>query len=789
MNICKLNKLLVLGLVLLFLLPAAPGLALGSGNEGASGARARAAPDHNASMTISDFTGPQMSNLTLGSSGGLRLQTDDGSWRPEFPADSASGSGKQYPTIGIDKRAKITVTWQDVRNGGVNVDIYAQRFDTQGNPLGAEIPVCTNQGYQTDPSIATEAHGFVITWSDFRSGTGCDIYSRHYDINGNPTGGEIQVSTSDKAGHSRIVSNGNGDYMVLWDDVRNQFSTYSDIYAQMLDYTGAKKGTEIAVSTAPGNQTWPAIASDSKNRFIIAWLDDRVPMKSLTYAMRLDGSGNKLGGEFVVSNGSDHQFTPTVATYPNNDFIIGWVDRRNPASNIFAQRFDQNGTPVGSEMSTNLSNDKSDPVIAVNSSSYALVVWMDWTTAGDIYGQWFDPGGNRFGPETIITSATGQQQEPAIAMDPKDDIAVAWADPRSGTTQDIYARTLVCPYRSTGAVATGDLEGTNLWAWSGVAGDWAMENVSRNSINFALSIDGGATWKPVPANGSLAAAGAAPKLRIMATLSTTEELTTPVLYDLTVSYIADRLPAASLPPDFEMWKDNPAAITANASDPDLDPLTFSWSQTAGTGVALNGTATGTVTFTPDISGIRTFQVTVSDGYGASAQAKINITVKDNVPIAVLKVKTLSAKAGTRVEFDASASTDPDDNIASYLFDFGDGQNSGLVNTPMVNHTYAKDGKFTVKLTVRDDEGQPANSTPITVSVEKASNGGAGVSTSILVAAVIIIVILVAVLAVVLTRRRKPTTVVQYQPPAQAMPPPLQVQPAPQAPPPSIPPPQ
>jgi hypothetical protein len=627
MTTFKATRALVLGLVLLFLLPAAPGWAAGSQDEGAGGTHGRAAPDHNAGLTISDLTGLQTSNLTARSSGGLRLQTDDGIWRPEFPVDPASGSGKQFPAIGIDSRANIVVTWQDMRNGA-QPDIFARRFDTRGNPLGAEIPVCTDPEYQSAPSIATEAHGLVIIWTDHRSGTGFDTYSRHYDYNGNPTGGDIQVSTSDKSVFPNIASNGNGDYLVVWSDGRNVQTTRTDLYAQMLDVNGAKKGTEIAVGTAPGNQTVPAIASDSKNNFIIAWADDRVPGKSLTYAQRFDGNGNKLGGEFAVSNASDIQYSPTVATYPNDDFIIGWADNRNPAINIYAQRFDRNGTPVGGEMSTNLSNGRTDPVVAVNSSSYALIAWTDATNGEDIFGQWFDPDGNRSGPEIILASATDTQQEPAIARDPKDDIAVAWADQRSGTVQEIYARALVCPYMPTGAVTTGDLAGTNLWAWSGVAGDRAMENVSRNSINFAFSTDIGATWKPVPANGSLAAAGAAPKLRIMARLATTEELTTPVLYDLTVSYIADRMPVVSLPPDLKLWKGKPATITANASDPDGDPLTFSWSQTAGKTVALNGASTGIVNFTPEVFGKRTFQVTVSDGFGAGAPAQINITVND-----------------------------------------------------------------------------------------------------------------------------------------------------------------
>lgn len=54
-----------------------------------------------------------------------------------------------------------------------------------------------------------------------------------------------------------------------------------------------------------------------------------------------------------------------------------------------------------------------------------------------------------------------------------------------------------------------------------------------------------------------------------------------------------------------------------------------------------------------------------------------------------------------VLFDASASTDPDGSIVSYLWTFGDGQSDTGVNPA---HTYAADGTYAISLTVTDDQG-------------------------------------------------------------------------------------
>ncbi|MFI1226331.1 MULTISPECIES: S8 family serine peptidase [unclassified Streptomyces] len=53
-------------------------------------------------------------------------------------------------------------------------------------------------------------------------------------------------------------------------------------------------------------------------------------------------------------------------------------------------------------------------------------------------------------------------------------------------------------------------------------------------------------------------------------------------------------------------------------------------------------------------------------------------------------------------FDASGSTDPDGDIASYAWDFGDGA-KGEGAKP--SHTYTKAGTYAVKLTVTDDSGE------------------------------------------------------------------------------------
>ncbi|MEA3478141.1 MAG: PKD domain-containing protein [Bacteroidota bacterium] len=81
------------------------------------------------------------------------------------------------------------------------------------------------------------------------------------------------------------------------------------------------------------------------------------------------------------------------------------------------------------------------------------------------------------------------------------------------------------------------------------------------------------------------------------------------------------------------------------------------------------------------------------------------------PVCLFKCTTNTPNVGELVEFDASASYDPDGEIVSYKWDFGDGDDAeGMV----ARHSYSKRKTYTVKLTVIDDVGAESSTEKIIV---------------------------------------------------------------------------
>lgn len=164
---------------------------------------------------------------------------------------------------------------------------------------------------------------------------------------------------------------------------------------------------------------------------------------------------------------------------------------------------------------------------------------------------------------------------------------------------------------------------------------------------------------------------------------------------------------------------SPAANISPTSDPN-GPYTG----TAGTVVLFDGSGSadtdGTIiayewTFGDNSTGTG---VTPSHSYSRCGSYNVSLTVTDNngasdtagttADIASTGVDAPTANAngpyngieGQSVQFDGTASSDPDCDIVAYAWDYGDG-NTGTGATP--THTYAAAGNYTVTLVVTDND--------------------------------------------------------------------------------------
>ncbi len=121
-------------------------------------------------------------------------------------------------------------------------------------------------------------------------------------------------------------------------------------------------------------------------------------------------------------------------------------------------------------------------------------------------------------------------------------------------------------------------------------------------------------------------------------------------------------------------------------------------------------------------GKSTFKITISHTYSDYGVYLVNLTVQDTCYKRSSKVTTISIKKsnynpvvelkdvspnpvepGKKVTFVAEG-VDPDGQVVSYYWDFGDGKKVSGPNLTKVTHIYSKEGIYTVKVKVKDNKG-------------------------------------------------------------------------------------
>ncbi|MDX6302116.1 MAG: hypothetical protein QOF53_3330 [Nocardioidaceae bacterium] len=156
----------------------------------------------------------------------------------------------------------------------------------------------------------------------------------------------------------------------------------------------------------------------------------------------------------------------------------------------------------------------------------------------------------------------------------------------------------------------------------------------------------------------------------------------------------------------------------NSTDPDGDPLTYSWD--FGDGSAPDASATPTHTYAA--GGPRAVTLTATDSHGLTGTANVTVvpattaSAVNHPPTAVAGTARCDALT---CSFDAAGSGDQDGDSLSYTWDFGDGTPPDTTVAP--SHTFAGAGTRTVTLVVDDGHGATSTDTLQVTTTEPAPN--------------------------------------------------------------------
>ena len=307
------------------------------------------------------------------------------------------------------------IVWMDMRAGGSNQQIYAQRIASNGTIMWDDggIAICNIEfggGYQQwAPAICSDGRGGAyIAWHGDRIGSnGFDIYVQRVDSDGNtqftPNGTVICGAIGNQK-FPDLCRDKDNNAIIAWQDER---SGDLDVYIQVVSYyEDIKFLNGLAICNATGDQEAIKVCGDQNKHASIAWIDSRHAGYSLyaqlieidgfgTFEIEWNANGTSVCNSTMTNPGYDGPYLDidNIAICEDRDdgaFIV-WVDNRTESYSdydIYAQRIAENGTVMWIANGSAINNELDTQhrvQICRDENAGAIITWMDgW---GSIYGQ------------------------------------------------------------------------------------------------------------------------------------------------------------------------------------------------------------------------------------------------------------------------------------------------------------------------------------------------------------------------------------------------------------------
>ncbi len=269
-------------------------------------------------------------------------------WRPITNEDSAAidarfldGSGALAspifrPVSGGPGYTSWLSTFTGISTGAVatyaqHPNVFAQRFDTAGQPDGPVITVRTYtvSGSVPTHAVATSNGGFVVAWDERPI-----WYVRPYDAAGQP----LAPATPLMAGLylSELAASPVGGFAVVGGSAQDSYRHPRGLWFQSFDANAVALGPETLVARiAEGDFAQSRLGFDPTGRLLVAWVEPSFFAFGQGPAARLyaaDGTALARAGQFSAE--STRFFT--MSPRPDGRFVVGWEGQDSLRATVIA---------------------------------------------------------------------------------------------------------------------------------------------------------------------------------------------------------------------------------------------------------------------------------------------------------------------------------------------------------------------------------------------------------------------------------------------------------------------
>lgn len=297
------------------------------------------------------------------------------------------------------------VTWSSSQDGDPDsADIYQQRFDRNGQPIGGEVIVnTTTAGVQTRNFVtALGDGGWIVTWLDDGQ-----FYQQRFASDGSMDGAATPITSGEEHFTNVVIELDDGG----WLSVSGTFFSTMDVYLTRYDSSGVQVGGVELVSDS-GWSMFPYATALPDGGWIVTWTQDLEDI----WQIRYDADGNGSSAEKINTTAADSIGDSPVVTLADGGWLVAWQATDGDSEEIRFQRFMADGTRDGGETTVTTDGMFHD-VAALQGLAVAalgdggwIVTWVlgreDTVESGDgrVMFQRYDAAGTPVGCHVTVSS-------------------------------------------------------------------------------------------------------------------------------------------------------------------------------------------------------------------------------------------------------------------------------------------------------------------------------------------------------------------------------------------------
>lgn len=282
------------------------------------------------------------------------------------------------------------------KNTSEQSGLYFQLFNADGAPVGEVHEATDDPDWSGDswPYPLGDTGNYILTWTE-NVGTGQEAYAQRYDSNGNPIGSVITIENS--VVPTVLTVGGSGAFILVWNEVLDLDNSLAVVKAQSYGADGLPNGNVITLTQTSDEMPGEYLERAKE----IGWGDNAalaailVDETNSTLNLQVVNVDTNVSTRIELGEFTDSDNLATRINFINedHDFAVSWTGAdENGDLAVFTQTFSQDGAA--------LSEAKMLPITLDPDSDYKMKLYVDWLEADESYlvttrAQTRDENGNK----------------------------------------------------------------------------------------------------------------------------------------------------------------------------------------------------------------------------------------------------------------------------------------------------------------------------------------------------------------------------------------------------------